>query len=247
MNIEEFQSKDEMSQIVHVLSGVKDFIDKLLTKEEHQHHKIKLMSDLQRNMEYISLITGAGDVAPTAIKRLPQATTIAGQPIRFTGKKRDFDVTPEETAVNSLKDRVDMIYPSFLTMDSKDIRKNVDDSVIRGVAKKAKMFGISKDSPAEIDIAFIDKVKGKIIENEQFKQEQEESKVEQEIASAFDDQPKATSNDAPDSVEEIEKLKDEMETTATMPKPGQPLAPGDDKVDLSIKPETLQAKPAKKK
>lgn len=235
--------KDKMSEVVQILNAVKTHIDSLLTEDEFQHHKIKLTSDLQRNIEYIALITGTGDVTSQPVSRLEPATTIAGEPIRFVGKAKAFDVEPEEQAVTDLKGRVDMIYPSFVDMDSKDLRKNVDDIVIRGVARKAKMKGITKDSPAIIDIAFIDEVKLAITtiaqheaENDELQKQQghkvtitksnevtgdgtgevlsEWVEPDQQIENALGEEPAATSEDAPDSVEEIEQLKDAQEAEA---------------------------------
>jgi hypothetical protein len=216
---------NQIAEAVGLLSAVKEQLKTILTDPEHEHHALKIQSDLQRQLEYLNLITGAGIVTSPTMTKLAEATTIAGQPIKFVGKKQVFDVTPEEVAVQSLKDKANRAYAGFLNEDSKTIRKEYDDTVIRAVAKKAGMKHVTMDEPEVIDMAFIDTVKAEIVKSEQFKMEQSEAaKVkpgqpvldrnteEVDGESAFDDEIKGSDNGL--DVGEIEQLKDEQAAVA---------------------------------
>ncbi len=111
------------------------------------------------------------------------------------------------------------------------------------MAKKAGMKEVTRDNPAIIDVRFIDAIKAEIVKTEQFKLEQGQQKLEglkteagvptldrqeeETFDAFFNDGDKATSEDAPESIEEIEALKDEKDITSkTIIAPGTPKAKG---------------------
>jgi hypothetical protein len=223
---------NQITEAVEILSATKEQIKNILTDPIHENHSL---------MQYLSFITGTGDLTPKKEINLPAATTIAGQTIQYVGKKKTFDTTPEEEAVSSLREKANRAYESFLNLESKDIRKNFDPITIRAVAKKAGMKNVTMDEPVVIDVRFIDQIKAEIVKAEQFKLEQGELRIQSgfpnnksinvepghpvmdrqegvigtdEVESAFDDD-KSTSADVPDTVEEIEQLREAREAEKT--------------------------------
>jgi len=150
------------AEVIDILKDSQSKIGKLLSDPIDENHKLKIQTELQRAMDFLSLVTGLGDADAPTMVILGPARTIAGKKIEYKENTRPEDVMPDEFRLQKLKDKIDSLYDSFLTIDSKDLVKNYEDTVIRGVAKKAKMKGITKDNPVKLTIDFIDEIKAEI-------------------------------------------------------------------------------------
>lgn len=150
--------------VVEILQECKDHINlEMADMPDSEHHRLKLQADLNRNIEYINLLTGIGDTRPDEKVIVGPATTMGGQPIkRPPAKITSEDLEPEPRKVVELKARVEALWHTFVTRDSKEILKEVDDTTIRGVAKKAKMK-VTKDDPEVITLQFVEEVKDAIL------------------------------------------------------------------------------------
>lgn len=150
--------------VAQILASARDAINQELQNDsDASHHRLKLEASLNREIEYINLLTGIGDVVPDKKPAIGPATTMGGQSIkRPPAKQTSEDLEPEPRAVVELKARVEALWNTFVTRDSKEILKEVDDTTIRGIAKKAKMK-VTKQDPEEITLKFIDEIKDAIL------------------------------------------------------------------------------------
>jgi hypothetical protein len=154
-------------QVVDILSDTKEKIKALLSNPEDANHSLKITSSIQREIDYISLVTGvAGNeaTASTPTNLMPPAQTLFGDPLEVNTKAAPVtndELKPEAVKVDNLKAAVIEASKTFLTTESSDIIANMDDLVIRGVAKKYNM-PVTKDEPARLTIEFIEEIKAAI-------------------------------------------------------------------------------------
>lgn len=148
-----------------ILSAARDDINRELANDpEASHHRLKIEADLNRLIEYLNLITGIGDSNPAQKIDPGPATTIGGQPIkRPPSPMTAEDLEPDQRKVEELRLRVETLWNTFVTSENKDILKEVDDTTIRGLAKKAKMK-VTRDYPEKVKtLQFIDELKDAIL------------------------------------------------------------------------------------
>lgn len=157
-------------KVIEILADAKRQVaQELAGMDEASHHSIKVQADLQRNIEYLNLLTSTnivGGLVPqgSATEPLGPATTIGGQDIkRPASKPTAEDLEPGPRQVTELRASVEAQWDLFPTRDSKEILKEVPEMVIRGLAKKAKMIGITKENPETITLPFIEEVKDAIL------------------------------------------------------------------------------------
>ncbi|HLA53225.1 MAG TPA: hypothetical protein VK618_07965 [Flavitalea sp.] len=148
-------------QVTEILLQAKDAIYKLLDHPDDTHHRLKIITNLQRDATYLSLITGIGDVEQSPREAPGPATTIGGEPITRTTKVTPDDLEPSRERVEVLRRKVEEAYRDFPYLEDKRIMKEYEDTVIRGVAKKAKMK-VTREQPEIITISFIGEIKKNI-------------------------------------------------------------------------------------
>lgn len=154
--------------VAKVLLAAQEQINVLLVGPDDELHRLKLNQSLQRDADYIVLVTGAGDVHQVQSTVLGPATTIGGKPIGKGPKFTEADLVPSDDKVFNLKLQVEAAMDYFgPDADSAGILANIPDIVIRGVAKKAGFKEITKDNPKEITVEFIDQVKEALHANTQ--------------------------------------------------------------------------------
>jgi hypothetical protein len=149
-------------KVIDLLAETKKQLAPLLTRKEDEHHRLKLESDLQRNITYLSLLTTATDPSASITpEKLGPAKTIAGKPIVVNERVKVEDLEPHAEKVQVLRNKVEAAYPRFLKMESQFILNEFEENVIRGVAKKAKMK-VTAEEPEKITLPFIDEIKENI-------------------------------------------------------------------------------------
>lgn len=188
-------------QVIDILIQAKTEISALLNVKDDEHHRLKLEADLQRNITYLSLLTGATDTEVVTADKMGPATTIAGQPIVTNNKVKPADLQPSQERLQVLKNKIETAYAEFLTTETYKIKTDWEENVIRGVAKKAKMK-VTKEDPEIITLDFIEEIKQNIIEMDQrdSKNQQEKERVAstetagptQPLEPEHDDVPKVT-------------------------------------------------------
>lgn len=167
-------------QVIDLLTETRDKIGQLLTEKIDEHHRLKLQSDMQRNITYLSLLTNTTATnVQTEMPTFGPAKTIAGKPIPTKDQVSREQLEPNEEKVRVLREKVDRMYADFLTIPTIDIVRHYEENVIRGVAKKAKMK-VTKDDPETITVAFVDEIKKNIQFMEQRNQENEQKKQQQQ-------------------------------------------------------------------
>lgn len=142
-----------------ILQAAKAQIKALLTGPDEELHRLRLEQTLQRESDYILMVTGTGDVQGVETPTLGPATTIGGKPISKIRKLQESDLLPSDDAVLNLKQQVESALVYFgPESNSAGILANIPDLVIRGVAKKAGLK-VTKDEPKELTVEFIDEIK----------------------------------------------------------------------------------------
>lgn len=143
-----------------ILLAAKSQINVILTGEDAELHRLRLEQSLQREADYILLVTGSGDIqSNTGVPVLGPAQTIGGKPISKIRKIQEADLLPSDDKVLNLKQQVESALVYFgPDSDPAGILVNIPDQVIRGVAKKAG-FAVTKEDPKIITVEFIEQVK----------------------------------------------------------------------------------------
>lgn len=98
---------------------------------------------------------GGGDFVPTPITEMMGIKANKPKPIVKA------DLEPKNADVQALRDEADKAYRNFLERDNDSILANMEDIVIRAVAKKAGM-DVTSTVPEKIDEAFIISIKAAI-------------------------------------------------------------------------------------
>lgn len=146
-----------------ILTGAITTINAILNHSDDELHRLKLIQSLQREADYLLLVTGAGDLSESTGSVLGPATTIGGRPIGKLPRITERDLRPADDAVLNLKEEVESALFYFgPNSSSAGILANMPDLVIRGVAKKAGLT-VSKDNPKELTVEFIDEIKGALL------------------------------------------------------------------------------------
>lgn len=145
-------------QAIDILLKAKADVKALLTDPTDQHHALRIDSDLQKTINMLSLTTGNGGFTTESAKSHGPATTLFGEVIEKETATDARAVKPSQKDVADLKGKVEDAYKAFPKMETKDILSDIEDLVIRGVAKKVGMK-VSADNPKEITSDFIDQVK----------------------------------------------------------------------------------------
>jgi len=153
---------NKYEKVLGVLKETMADVNRLLNDPEDENHRMKLVTELQRSHDFLALVTVSGDAGQGVHEKFGPAKTIGGKKIEYKANTKPEDVKPDEFKVGKLKDKVESLFASFLTIDTEDLLKNYEDIVIRGVAKKAKMK-VTKDSPEKLTIDFIDEIKLEIM------------------------------------------------------------------------------------
>lgn len=148
-------------KVIDILTRAKEDVTATLTHPDDEHHRLKIESAIQKNIEYLALLTQT--VSPETEKPPSPgpATTIAGQKIPERQNVKRSDLEPGEAKVQLLRAQVEELYTQFLQIESLELLKQYDDNLIRGVAKKAKMK-VTKEEPEEITLDFIEEIKENI-------------------------------------------------------------------------------------
>jgi hypothetical protein len=147
-----------------VIEGAIASINAILVGPEDEMHRLKLSQSLQREADYLLLVTGAGDLNENKdAVILGPATTIGGRPISKLPRITERDLKPSDDAVLNLKEAVENAVVYFgPDSDSAGILANIPDLVIRGVAKKAGLK-VTKEQPKELTVEFIDEIKAALL------------------------------------------------------------------------------------
>lgn len=146
-------------QAIDLLLKTKDGVKSILSDPIDQNHALRIDSDLQKIINTLSLTTGHGGFVTEKASTPGPATTFMGEKLEKQTVTPPEAIKPTPDQVNQLKDQIEVAFKSFPDTDSEQILSTVDEVVIRGVAKKAGVKGISKDNPKEITVVFIDEVK----------------------------------------------------------------------------------------
>lgn len=182
-------------QVIDILTDAKNQISQVLTTKNDEHHRLKLESDLQRNITYISLLTNTQDTQQKIAPETGPATTIAGKPIVVNKKVKVEDLEPHQERLEVLRRKIENAYPRFLKMETQFIKNEFEENVIRGVAKKAKMK-VTKEEPAEITLAFVEEIKENIRLMAQREKDMNELKASTvDVPLAGDVSPETVTND----------------------------------------------------
>jgi hypothetical protein len=147
-----------------VIKGAITALNAILTEPEDELHRLKLGQTLQREADYLLLITGAGDATENKGSVLGPATTIGGKPIGKLPRITERDLRPSDDKVLALKDQVEAALLYFGPNGSSEgILANIPDMIIRGVAKKAGLHATKQD-PELLTVEFIDQIKEALLE-----------------------------------------------------------------------------------
>lgn len=149
-------------QVIEILTNARQQIKSLLNEPEDQNHALRIDTTLQREINIHSLTTGTNAPTAPAGPNLGTANTILGQAITKEAVTQPQELQPPAQVVQTLTEKVEDAYKRFANLSAEDILANEEDVVIRGVAKKAGIKGVSKDNPKKIDFDFVQKVKEKI-------------------------------------------------------------------------------------
>lgn len=149
------------AKVVDILTTAQKDISQALNGPEDQLHKLRLTQNLDRDIKHISLLHGVEDTTEAPPADMGPAKTIGGRPIKLQPKLMNESLAPSETAVATLKGKVEAAWVEFQTLPAKEILNKWEDLVIRGVAKKAKMK-VTKDDPERLTIPFINRIKHEI-------------------------------------------------------------------------------------
>jgi hypothetical protein len=158
-----------------VLKGAIAALNAILTKPEDEMHRIKITQTLQREADYLVLVTGAGDVTENKGSVLGPATTIGGKAIAKLPRITERELRPSDDKVLDLKEQVESALVYFgPDADSAGILANLPDIVIRGVAKKAGLQ-VTKQKPEILTVEFVDQIKTAVAaQNEKIELTEEE-------------------------------------------------------------------------
>lgn len=146
-------------QAIDVLLKAKEDIKKILTDDIDQNHALRIDSEFQKIINTFSLTTGQGGFVSEPAKVPGPATTFLGEELVKETITSPEAVKPSAEAVAELKIKIEEHWKTFPDTDSVQILNDVDETIIRGVARKAGVKGVTKDNPKEITTAFIDQVK----------------------------------------------------------------------------------------
>lgn len=158
-------SMSNHKNVIAILKKAQSDIASELSGPQDQNHALRIHAILEKEINHLGLLTGThdGSTAPTA--KLQPATHILGEEIKAPVAATKPDLEPAAAEVETLKQRVEEAYPKFLNDTSKDIAKDWEDIVVRGVAKKAGLK-VTKDEPKTITIKFVEEIKAAILEKE---------------------------------------------------------------------------------
>lgn len=145
--------------VADILTKAKEEINVLLIDPQDQAHRLRLEHALDRESNYLSLITGTGDIATKPTNKLGPATSIAGEKIERPKLIVAKDLEPKDEKIEVLKAQVNEAYGIFLTTESKELLK-LDHLVLKGVAKKAGLN--PKELPAKLNVKAIEEIKAAI-------------------------------------------------------------------------------------
>jgi hypothetical protein len=149
---------EKYKQVIDILAKAKTDAKELLTSPEDEVHELHISHTLQTEINRLALLTNTGQVESSPHQKLEPATTILGSKIELAAPTAPEDLKAKKSKVDELKEKVDEAYELFPQKTNEEILSNMDDLVVRGVAKKAGLK-ISKDSPEKLDSAFIDQIK----------------------------------------------------------------------------------------
>lgn len=196
-------------QVIDILAGAKKTIESLLPHPQDEHNRLKITSDLERNIKYVSLLTNTPSVHDEAPVVLGPAKTIGGKKISVNQKVKLSDLEPNEQKVNVLRGKVEESYGRFLKMETLHIKNEFKDNVIRGVAKKA-MMKVNKEDPETITLEFIEEIKENIREQARRTAKNEELKLKTQQTAA-DPNLEGFDFDSKEALAELTKNKGETE------------------------------------
>lgn len=148
-------------KVAEVLIRLKELISEELIAPEDEMHKLRLMGVLQREADFIKLITQSGDIDTGTTANLGPATSIGGVPISKVKKFTEEDLIPSDDKVHQLKKKVEKAWNDIPGMDPASVLAAYEDIVIRGVAKKAGMF-VNKDQLPVISVQDIEGLQDRI-------------------------------------------------------------------------------------
>lgn len=150
--------------VIQILQEAQGLVKQLLTEPDEQHHALRIESTLQREINMFSLLTNTKvpNAPVSAPIELGNATSVLGQRITKTAETAPADLLPTGQAVQQLTEKVEDAYTRYASMTAEEILAKEEDIVLRGVAKKAGIKGVSKDNPKKIDLDFVQRLKEKI-------------------------------------------------------------------------------------
>lgn len=152
------------NQVAEVLVEAKTRIGQILIDDFDELHRIKLINSLQNMADSILLITGSATIGFTGMANLPPATHVGKNPILRAQKVTARELEPDETEVDALQEKITQAWTGFAEKSAENILKEFDDITIRGVAKKARLFYVTKDKPKALTVEFIKKIQDAVLE-----------------------------------------------------------------------------------
>lgn len=147
--------------VVDLLIATRDKVHSLLSAEEDQHHQLRIDAGITRLIDQYGYMTGAEVEQKEPRKRGP-AKTIAGKAIEKPKPVRTVDTSPKQEQIDELKTKIQGLYDTIETIDTKELVSKYDDMVIRGVARKVHMK-VTKDEPKKLTFDFVSEVKKEVI------------------------------------------------------------------------------------
>lgn len=151
--------------VLNILKGAQDQVKEILSAPEDAAHLLRITTTLEREMNIFSLVTGTNNPqAQPSQPPLKPAATLMGEKIKsIAASTKPADLVPPKQAVDDLTAKVEDAYTRFADMTAEDILDKEEDLVIRGVAKKAGIKGVSKDNPKKVTLEFVKDIKEKIV------------------------------------------------------------------------------------
>lgn len=145
-------------QVIDELSTAKSNIDRILSDPDDQHHKLRMGNAIQREINYLAMITGNATAGEQPSQILGPATHIGGQKINYPDRTKSEELKTDDQSLTELREKVETAYTEFPSKTSEEILAEYDDIIIRGVTKKSGI-PINKDKPKVLSVKFVDGIK----------------------------------------------------------------------------------------
>ena len=148
---------DNYKKVIGILTTAKDQLKVLLSEPEDAAHLLRIETSMQNEINRFGLLTGT-EYETVATAAAKPAATLFGQKIERETETTAAELEAPKEKLEVLKEKVEGAYEEFLTKGTDAILSNMDETVIRGVAKMAGLKVTTKE-PEKISSAFIEEVK----------------------------------------------------------------------------------------